>query len=473
MIEQILRTFVSALFTISACNATLEPIIAEAQEAYKAHRVVVLTDIEADPDDTQSLNRLLLYSNEIEIAGLVATTSVHQKDRIAPEAILAVVDKYGVIFETLSQHAQGYPRAEALAALIQDGQPSYGLASVGDSQDTAGSDLIISLLDDSDPRPVWVSVWGGANTLAQALHTIRSTRPADEARRLIDKLRVYAISDQDDSGAWIRREFPNLFYIVSPGGYDNSTWIAITKPFPGSEEEISAKWLAENIQYGHGPLGAHYPDVIYGMEGDTPSFLSLIPNGLNAPEHPDWGGWGGRYELYKPAPGTIDKNSYAAGVVIGDETRPIWTNAKDHFVSETGAEFHDHRVTLWRWRKDFQNDFAARMDWTVKPYEGANHPPAIALSSPARFAVRGGDRFVLDATASTDPDGDALKYVWFNYPEAGSLSEAIGEPVAAGRASFVAPAVIEPATAHFILRVTDDGTPQLSSYARIIVNITP
>lgn len=71
---------------------------------------------------------------------------------------------------------------------------------------------------------------------------------------------------------------------------------------PGADNDVvSNKWVADNVQVGHGALGACYPDVAYGMEGDTPSFLSLIPNGLNDPEHPEYGGWGGRYELYKPA----------------------------------------------------------------------------------------------------------------------------------------------------------------------------
>ena len=42
-------------------------------------RLIVLTDIEADPDDSQSLVRLLLYANQIDIEGIVATTSTHQK----------------------------------------------------------------------------------------------------------------------------------------------------------------------------------------------------------------------------------------------------------------------------------------------------------------------------------------------------------------------------------------------------------
>ncbi|HBT36013.1 MAG TPA: hypothetical protein DEB52_08290, partial [Hyphomonas sp.] len=156
------------------------------------------------------------------------------------------------------------------------------------------------------------------------------TKSDAEAARLISKLRVYTISDQDDSGIWMRREFPSLFYIVSPGEYGRSTWTAITRGFPGFEDHISNQWIAENIQQDHGPLGARYPDVVWGMEGDTPAYLSLIPNGLNVPDRPDWGGWGGRYELYTPSadeigvgPGKLG----SGGVPLDPEPRPIWTNA--------------------------------------------------------------------------------------------------------------------------------------------------
>jgi hypothetical protein len=101
---------------------------------------------------------------------------------------------------------------------------------------------------------------------------------------------------------------------------------------PGSNKEVvSNEWLANNIQQGHGPLGAAYPDVAYGMEGDTPSFLSLISNGLNDPEHPDYGGWGGRYEFYLP---TLDTSASMFAKrpnwpVDEQESRALWTNAED------------------------------------------------------------------------------------------------------------------------------------------------
>src|SRR3546814_20205391 len=92
---------------------------------------------------------------------------------------------------------------------------------------------------------------------------------------------------------------------------------------------ISNAWLATHIQQGHGPMGAGYPDVAYGMEGDTPTFLGLIPNGLNAPERPDWGGWGGRYILRTPARNETDPTGFNGGLPVPQKTRPICTNPGD------------------------------------------------------------------------------------------------------------------------------------------------
>ncbi|MCR6658426.1 MAG: DUF1593 domain-containing protein [Asticcacaulis sp.] len=272
-----------------AALAAAMPTNAPAQTGKQ--RLIVLTDVGADPDDTESLVRLMLYSNEIDIEGLIATTSVWMKSTVNPQSVREVIGAYGQVRDNLLLHDKGYPQANDLLSLVRQGLPVYGMAGVGEGRDSPGSDRIIQVLQERDDRPVWVTAWGGTNTLAQALYKIKHTMSEAEAARLIAKLRVHTISDQDDSGTWIRTNFPNLFYIVSPGDYGASTWIAINSVIPGIDNTtISNKWLADNIQQGHGPLGAIYPDVGYGMEGDTPSFLSLIPNGLNDPEHPDKGG---------------------------------------------------------------------------------------------------------------------------------------------------------------------------------------
>jgi hypothetical protein len=450
-------------------------------------RLIVLSDIEADPDDTESFVRLFLYSDEIDIEGLVATTSTHQKTRVAPESIRTVIGAYAKVQPNLLKHDAAYPDAQSLLKLVKQGLPVYGMNGVGEGKDSEGSDWIVKVLEENDARPLWVTVWGGPNTLAQALYKIRATNSAVEAKRLVAKLRVYTISDQDDSGFWIRSQFPELFYIVSPGGYAHGTWGAIIEKIDGIDNTtVSNGWLAANIQQGHGPLGSAYPDVAYGMEGDTPSWLSLVPNGLNAPEHPDFGGWGGRYELYKPELADLDPKGFTGGVPVEPETRPIWTNAVDQYTPELpnaygravrrgDVVFESARVTLWRWRDDFQNDFAARMDWCVQPYAGANHPPVPALKHAEAITVRSGEGFTLDATGTTDPDGDSLSYLWFNYPEAGSYKK----PVPVNSAEnlkcvyVVAPVVDKEETTHFILKVTDKGTPALTRYKRVIVTIMP
>lgn len=472
---------------VAAALMICAPAASLAAEAPTKARLVVLSDIENEPDDTQSFVRLLLYANEIDLEALVATTSTHMRQEIHPESIRRLVAAYGRVRPNLLLHAAGYPTAQALDARIRAGQPGYGLAATGPGKDSEGSRAIIAALDSPDPRPLWVSVWGGANTLAQALKTLSATRSPAEIMRLVAKLRVYTISDQDDAGAWIRRTYPSLFYIVSPGGYGGATWTGMNQAVEGLDNTtVSNAWLAANIQQGHGPLGALYPDVAYGMEGDTPSFLNLIPTGLADPEHPDWGGWGGRYERYVPTMEALDLKGFTGGVPIEPETRPIWTNAVDAFtpheasangraVRPSARSFEDYRATIWRWRDAFQNDFAARMAWTTLPRDKANHPPIAALDHPDRLTVQAGETFTLSARGSRDPDGDSLSYLWMNYPEAGSLKTPIppGGSDNIYRVHFTAPAVTKPETAHFVVAVTDKGSPPLTRYRRVVVTVLP
>jgi len=469
-----------------------QPVSSQTANAVHKQRVVILTDIGAEADDTESMVRLLLYSDVIDIQGLVATTSTWKRTSVSPELIEGVIRAYGKVQENLVKHDPDYPSEQALQSQVKHGASEYGMNGVGQGKDSEGSDWIIRRLEEKDERPLWISAWGGPNTVAQALYRLRATKSPAELERLVAKLRVYTISDQDDSGPWIRKNFPRLFYIVSPGGeYGAATWTGINALIPGIDNStISNKWLAEHIQQGHGALGEVYPDVAYGMEGDTPSWLALIPNGLSDPEHPDWGGWGGRYELYQPTisvtnPNTFIRGVFTDGVPIEPESRPIWTNAIDDVTPLVSGEsgratltgtksFRDFKATIWRWRDDFQNDFAARMAWATRPYREANHPPVIILEQPEMFTVRSGEPFRLGAHAS-DPDGDSLGFYWFQYPEAGSYKKTIPLTVAENLAQIDlrAPKVDKTETVHFILRVTDKGMPPLSRYKRVIVTIVP
>ena len=252
---------------------------------------------------------------------------------------------------------------------------------------------------------------GGANTLAQALHTLRRTQPAAAVAQAVQRLRVYTISDQDDTGAWLRREFPgDLLHRQSRrlcechlGGINQAV-----EGLGGDviNEVVSNAWLARHIQQGHGPLGAIYPDVAYGMEGDTPSFLGLIPNGLNAPEHPNWGGWGGRYERYTPKREDTDPTVSPAvcpssprharsGPTPSTATGPSWPPPMAVPSSPASASSAALPSLSGAGARLFRTTSPPALRWTTHSPAEANHPPVVRLAQPTTLDVRGGDRVTL------------------------------------------------------------------------------
>jgi hypothetical protein len=463
---------------------------------YLRPRVVILSDIGNEPDDQMSFVRLMLYSNELDIEAMIAATSTWQRTTTHPETMHAIVRAYGRVRHNLMLNAKGWPTEKQLSNRIFAGQPGYGMADVGPGKDSPGSRALVKVMEQKDKRPLWICIWAGANTLAQALLEVRASHTPEETRQIVSRLRVYSISDQDDAGPWIRREFPTLDYIVTPSlpnsnSYYHATWTGISGDFyyrncAGADSSvITHQWLAENIRKG--PLGKMYPKYEFIMEGDTPSFLGLINNGLDGYLRPDWGGWGGRYVWLRPY----------------GETHAIWTQGGDEFFRTTsqdrviGVDGRAHvsdQATIWRWRKAFQDDFAARMDWTVEDFAHANHAPELVVNgqggtAPIEIMASVGQTITLDAKGSHDPDkGQTLRYQWWVYPEAG-LDGTHGADVSLTRASGTRTQVVVHSAcrqgwitglvpcrgagvAHIILQVTDDGTPPLTSYRRVIVHVT-
>jgi hypothetical protein len=342
-------------------------------------RVLVLTDIANEPDDQESLVRFLSYANEFDIEGFVATTSNWMRDTTRADLIRDIIEAYGEVRDNLEMHASGFPTEEYLMNRVTSHLPVYGMKGVGAGKSTEGSRHIIDVVDKADERPVWVTVWGGASALAQALWEVREMRSPQAVEEFVSKMKVYTISDQDDAGIWIRNNFPNLFYIVSPNEPDGGQWyhlatwtgIAGDRFYQNGPEHkfelVENEWLRENVIENHGPLGAQYPEHMFIMEGDTPSYLGLIRNGLGWSLSPAYGGWGGRYQYLQPF----------------GEASPTWTNgrnSRDRVVADDGNAYVSDQATIWRWRDAFQYDFAARMDWGTMSYEEANHNPEAVVN---------------------------------------------------------------------------------------------
>ncbi len=195
-----------------------EPEAVNSNALYKP-RIIVTTDLGADPDDIQSLIRLLVSANDFDIEGLIVSTSCWRKNQSNTAMLDKIVDAYGQVLPNLQVHSEGYPSLDYLRSISVLGQSGYGMSDVGDGKDSAGSDLIIASVDKDDPRPVWVQFWGGGNTLAQAIWKVRGTRSNEEFAAFLNKVRVFDILGQDDTGAWMAKNFPDLFYIRATGVY--------------------------------------------------------------------------------------------------------------------------------------------------------------------------------------------------------------------------------------------------------------
>jgi hypothetical protein len=173
-------------------------------------------------------------------------------------------------------------------------------------------------------------------------------------------------------------------------------------------------------------------------EGDSSTYMNLLNNGLRAYEDATYGGWGGR-------------------------------NGTDHDAA--GAAPRDYAAA--RWFEFAQLDFAGRLLWTITPtFAGANHRPNVAVPSGLTVTASPGDTVRLVA-AATDPDGNALTIKWWHYKDAGTYAGSATFSNAESLTSTVlVPADAKPGdTIHAILQVTDNGTPALTSFQRVIITV--
>jgi hypothetical protein len=411
-------------------------------------RVIVTTDGEID--DRCSMIRFLLYANELDVEGLIYSSSrFHWLGQTwsGVEWIHAQLGLYERVYPNLRKNADGYPTADELRSKVYVGN----ITNVGEMErDTPGADRIVRVLLDDRPGPVYLQAWGGTNTIAKALHTIQKQYP-DQVEKVSQKAVVYIIFDQDETfRKYIEPNWPRLQVLVSVRqfavlAYD---WAKLI-PMP-HRLLFERPWMEGHITVDRGPLTGAYESNqgAFRSEGDSPSFMHQIDVGLRSLEHPSYGGWGGRFVPEKPG------------------VNNVWTNAADD---------GDMYKPIWRWATAFQNDWAARAAWCVLPYREANHPPAGVLSGPPDVEAAPGATVTLDVSASGDPDGDRLYFSWWHYRDPGSYKGTVSiqdadRPVA----RLVVPADAQPGdTLHLIAEVTDGGKPPLTRYARVIVTVRP
>lgn len=424
-------------------------------------RVIVTTDGEID--DQSSMVRFLMFASDYDIAGIVQVNGVQKDGHSKDKWIEALIEKYAECLPNLQKHRPDYPTAAYLLSVLKVGNENREDLRKAPPllSDSEGAQLIIKTLLDSDPRPVHILAWGGANTQANALWQIKQNYSAAEYQRAAAKAVLYCIWFQDGGGQWIVDNLPEVKIFGSSAPKTDEGWRYVwdymsvdyywknrKSKNPKELQVIMDKpWLAEHIKQGHGPLAAAYPQD-YTSEGDSPSFMPLVANGLEQDKDYTLSGWGGRAIHTK-----------------GN----LMANGSDELNGKP-----DTHHAYQRWLPAVQNDWAARADWCVATnFADANHPPVLQVKGGLKRTVKAGDTVQLAATA-TDPDGNKLAAKWWQYAEADSAvaTVTIANSDSLDQASFVAPN--EPGKqVHVILEVTDNGTPPITRYQRMIVSVNP
>jgi len=477
-------------------------------------RTIVTTDGEVDDQD--SFIRLLLYSNDFNIEGLVYTSSEwHYKGDgkgtkfisempmakriygertelrwIGTEWMSDLIDEYAKIYSNLLKHDKNFSTPQYLKSIIRVGNIDFEGEM---DHDTPGSDFIKKILLDDKSGPVYLQMWGGTNTVARALKSIEQTYKNTNKwqsvyKKVSEKAVLYIILDQDAAyKKYVAPNWPDVKVIYNSNQFWSLAYFWPRVVPTDLQAFLKGTWMAENIKFNHGPLLARYflwgdgqrlqadPDHTQGdtaqarrngfgqydflSEGDSPSYLYLVNTGLRSLENPTYGGWGGRF--------------------VRDSVNPkLWAdvaNSKDE-ISFGQAKFMDalQRVSpgQTRWIDALQNDFAARADWCVKNYKDANHAPVVNLKHSANISAKRGDRIKLSGSAN-DPDSNKLTYRWWQYQEASTYAGKIEiQNAEAKDASFTVPADAKTAnTIHIILEVKDSGSPPLTRYQRVIITV--
>lgn len=468
-------------------------------------RTIITTDMETD--DYNSMIRFLLYTNEIDVAGIVYSSSEYHwagdgKGTLVkgpggiPRAswrwtgtnrVQELLGDYQKALPNLRVHDRSYPAADFLMGLVKIGN----IAFEGDmAANTEGSDLIKAELLNHKPGRLFLQAWGGTNTIARALksieETFRNTRRWDEVYAKVSrKAVIYTWGKQDKTiDNYIVRYWPDL-QINDIG--ENAWGYGVNGPsksnvLPEDSFYLEPEWTRSNVVkvgqlgakyrvWGDGrtfagddadtfgflpypgrPLRQAFPPGSFVSEGDSPAFMNLIRNGLRAYENPGYGGWGNRLVRAVGLPGNQ------------------WKTAE----AETGADGQIIKnYTSKRWVDAAQRDFAARLKWsTTSRFDEANHPPRLSVRPGREIRVKPGQKVKLSGRAS-DPDGNSVTYRWWHYPEAGSYPGRILVGDADyPTATFTVPADAKAGqTLHLILEVKDNGSPAITRYQRVIATV--
>lgn len=291
------------------------------------HRLIILADMGNEPDEEQQMVHMLMCSNEFDLEGLIAVSGKYlhsqhrltERQRLYPDLFEKLIGGYSQVIDNLKIHAKGWPEPQYLKSIVAAGQKGYGMSDVGLGKSTEGSKLLIKCFEKEDPRLIYIVVNAGSNTLAQALNDYKSSHTKENLISVVSKLRVFENGAQDNAGAWICANYPEIHWTRSnyqTYAYGGPAWSWGStkdddKKGPHSWKPFSYnatgqhQWALEHIK-NHGALGGLFPlretptgKLVFIEGGGTIPWLGLIHQGLSNISQPSWGGWSGRFSKEK------------------------------------------------------------------------------------------------------------------------------------------------------------------------------
>lgn len=475
-----MKKFLSLLLAI-ALLLSLFAVAAAEDEVLVANKTRVRTIITTDgeDDDQCSLIRYLLYANDFELEGIVSSASRFHFNAQGPgrfkgkDSNQSIIDLYAQVYPMLSQHGEGYPTPEYLTERNFEGN----IETAGEmATDTEGSLFIKSIILDDRTDRLLIQVWGGANTVAAALRSIEDDyKDTDEWQTIYNKVCQKIVInndlDQDDTiTGYIMEHWESVPVVMSAMQYIALAYDTDRIRFIPQEYEdkyYSAEFMNEYI-WGRGPFADKYQEINVGRnktammgEGDTPMFFYALDVGLRSYEDPTFGGWGGRF---LPATGNGPKGYSTA--------KSRWSStSKINGFYLAAMDNGDVHWPLARWIPAFQNDFAARMEWTVKPYEECNHEPVVVVNEGIDLAADKGEAVTF--TASTyDPDGNDVAVKFWQYDDADTIFVPVDVAVDGNTCTVTVPEnALYNDTIHIIVEATDNGAIPLTRYQRVIITV--
>lgn len=454
-----------------------------AQEKY---RVVIMTDM--THDDGNSLIRYLYYAPYFDTEAIIVTQQLpdFNFDQNGPwEKVNSILDAYHKEFPHLSKHDPDFPHYEYLQSITKKGRGALpiiwltnerkfaaeiagryveskwgeirfhdwigdGLNPNGEPKDSEGSEFLIKVFEKEDDRPIFVQMWGGPITFVQALYRFQEKHGPEKFKQLLSKLHVFGILLQDIT-------FDFLIDLDKVQALKCTNMGTVTSTFEGERAEVG--WLLHDGGHfwkylrvmeqaevnGHGPMSELYD---HGGEGDSPAFLYLLSGvlGLNDPLYPKQGSWGSRFQ-------------------------PMGKDFPNGYYHTCGLD----RMELERWIPEAKNSFLNRLQYSLKAPNEVNHEPVVIVNGkrdnkPLVLSGIPGNSFVLDASASFDPDGDELVFHWFFYPEASSYRGNFQiSDTTSNSLQIEIPKDLSDQEIHLILELKDNGTPGLVGYKRVIL----